>query len=254
MRLLLWAERQKLRRSKIVWIAVFATVMAAVIVFAQGQFSYSGEKYISGAEWFMTAAQSLGTFFVLPAVIALLGGYMICREEQEDTLKSLKIIPINEMRLTFAKMVMTLFYSVFIYLLLFIITLLVEVALHYEDLTVEIIGRFLKMYLLSGVCVFMAISPIIALTARLKKSYWLSLVFTEIYSFAGLFASTLGSLRAFYPIVAVFNLSGYYNATPGEMAISAASLLACVAVAFFILVTDVVKKRIITLHKIISCE
>jgi len=47
--------------------------------------------------------------------------------------------------------------------------------------------------------------------------------------------------------VAVFNLSGYYNATPGEMAISAASLLACVAVAYFILVTGVVKKRAITL-------
>ena len=39
----------------------------------------------------MTAAQSLATFYVLPAVIALLGSYMICREEQEDTLKSLRL-------------------------------------------------------------------------------------------------------------------------------------------------------------------
>ena len=85
MKLLLWAERWKLRRSKILWIAGFATVMVALIVFAQGQFMFYGSRYIDKAGWFMTATQSLATFYVLPAVIALLGSYMICREEQEDT-------------------------------------------------------------------------------------------------------------------------------------------------------------------------
>ena len=39
---LLWAERQKLRRSNIVWITIFAAVMAAVIVFAGGLDVYEG--------------------------------------------------------------------------------------------------------------------------------------------------------------------------------------------------------------------
>ena len=92
MKALIWAEHRKLRRSKIVWIAVFAIVMVAVIVFAQGQFSFGEKRYIEGVGWFMTAAQSLATFFLLPAVIALLGSYLICREEQEDTMKSLHLI------------------------------------------------------------------------------------------------------------------------------------------------------------------
>lgn len=92
---LLWAESQKLHRSKILWIAGFATVMVGLIVFAQGQFTFYDRRYIDGAGWFMTAAQSLATFYVLPAVIALLGSYMICREEQEDTLKSLRLIPVD---------------------------------------------------------------------------------------------------------------------------------------------------------------
>ncbi len=92
MRQLLWAERRKLRHSKIVWIAAFAVVMVAVIVFAQGQFTFHGSRYVDGAGWFMAAAQSLATFYVLPAVIALLGSYMICREEQEDTMKSLRLV------------------------------------------------------------------------------------------------------------------------------------------------------------------
>ena len=90
MKELIWAEHQKLRRSKIVLVAIFAVIMVAIIVFTQGQFSFGEKRYIDDAGWFMNAAQSLATFFVLPAVIALFGSYMICREEQEDTIKSLR--------------------------------------------------------------------------------------------------------------------------------------------------------------------
>ena len=78
----------------------------------------------------MSAAQSLATFYVLPAVIALLGSYMVCREEQEDTLKSLRLIPVDEVKLTLSKMVLALVFSILIYLLLFAITFLVEAVLH----------------------------------------------------------------------------------------------------------------------------
>lgn len=139
MKLLLWAERWKLRRSKILWIAGFATVMVALIVFAQGQLMFYGSRYIDKAGWFMTATQSLATFYVLPAVIALLGSYMICREEQEDTLKSLRLIPVDEMKLTLAKMVLTLVFSVLIYLLLFVITFLIEAVLHLEALPISLV-------------------------------------------------------------------------------------------------------------------
>ena len=46
---LLWAESQKLHRSKILWIAGFATVMVGLIVFAQGQFTFYDRRYIDGA-------------------------------------------------------------------------------------------------------------------------------------------------------------------------------------------------------------
>ena len=209
---LLWAESQKLHRSKILWIAGFATVVVGLIVFAQGQFTFYDRRYIDGAGWFMTAAQSLATFYVLPAVIALLGSYMICREEQEDTLKSLRLIPVDEVKLTLAKMILAFVFSVLIYLLLFAITFLVEAVLHLEALSVGLVLENLKIYFLDGVGVFFAISPIIALVARMKKGYWLALVFAEIYSFAGLFASMSQQLKTVYPMTAVFNISGYYNA------------------------------------------
>lgn len=235
MELLLWAERRKLRRSKVLWIAGFATVMVALIVFAQGQFTFYDSRYIDGAGWFMTAAQSLATFYVLPAVIALIGSYMICREEQEDTLKSLRLIPVNEAKLTFTKMVLALVFSILIYLLLFAITFLIEAVLHFETLSINLVLGNLKTYLLDGIGVYFAISPIIALVARMKKGYWLALVFAEIYSFAGLFASMSNALKVVYPMTAVFNLSGYYDANIIQALISVVVLLACVALSLFIL-------------------
>ena len=220
---LLWAESQKLHRSKILWIAGFATVMVGLIVFAQGQFTFYDRRYINGAGWFMTAAQSLATFYVLPAVIALLGSYMICREEQEDTLKSLRLIPVDEVKLTLAKMILAFVFSVLIYLLLFAITFLVEAVLHLEALSVGLVLENLKIYFLDGVGVFFAISPIIAL------------VFAEIYSFAGLFASMSQQLKTVYPMTAVFNISGYYNANMFQVLIGVVILMVCVILSLLIL-------------------
>lgn len=245
---LLWAERQKIRRSNIVWITVFAAVLVTVIVFAGGLEVYlgqdvayglktvhNGSRYIDNPGWYMDEVQPWATIFVLPAVIALLGSYMICREEQEDTMKSLRLIPIDEVKLTAAKMMITLMFSVLLYLLLFTITFFTEVFLHFSDLSAGLVMGSLKEYLLDGVGVFLAVSPIIALVSRMKKGYWLALVYTEIYSFAGLLAGMSGVLKTFYPIMAVFNFSGYHISTAGEVLGSTMVLLLCGCISVFIL-------------------
>ena len=227
MKILLWAERQKLRKSKIIRVAAFAVVLVAVIVYAEGQLVFYGRRYIDGAGWYMTAVQSLATFFVLPAVTSLMGSYMICREEQEDVLKSLKLIPVSEIKMTAAKLIWTLVCSVSVYLILFMITLAVEAVIHAEVLKAGMVIGYLVMYLLNGVGVFLAVSWIISMVALIKKGYWIALVFAEIYSFAGLLLSSFGSLRTLYPMLAVFQVSGYYEADMMHRAASFAILLIC---------------------------
>lgn len=235
MRTLLWAERQKLRRSNIVWLAVFATIMVALIVFIGGKNADYGSQYIDDAGWYMTMVQPWATLLVLPAVIALLGSYMICREEEDDTIKSLRLIPINEVKLTAAKMMITFMFSVLIYLLLFAITFSVEAMLHFSDLSAEMVLGFLKAYFLDGAGVFLAISPIVALVSHMKKSYWLALVITEMYSFAGTFMSMSNTLKTFYPITAIFGVSGYYDTSKSQVILSCISLLLCGCLSAFIL-------------------
>ena len=248
MRTLLWAECKKLRRSNIVWITVFTTFMIAVIVFVEGLDMYygpdvqyglkamrDGSRYIDNAGWYMDEVQPLATIFVLPAVISLLGSYMICREKDEDTMKSLRLIPINETKLTAAKMIIAFTFSILLYLLLFAITLLTEAVLHFTDLSAALVLCSLKEYALDGAGVFLAISPIIALVAHMKKGYWIALVFTEVYSIVGLFASMSSVLQTFYPINAVFNLSGYHITSAGKRAGSIIILLLCGCLSALIL-------------------
>lgn len=235
MKKLLWAEWKKLCRSSIVLLAIFATFMVAVIVFIGGKTLDKSFQYTDNAGWYMTMVQPWATLFVLPAIIALLGSYMICREEQDNTINSLRIIPINEAKLTASKMLITFALSILIYLLLFVITFLTEAILHFSALSWKMVLGFLKTYFLEGVGVFFAISPIIALVSYMKKSYWLALVLTEMYSFAGLFMSMSTNLKTYYPITAVFGVSGYYEATDKNRMTSIIVLFLCGFLSIFIL-------------------
>ena len=60
-------------------------------------------------------------------------------------------------------------------------------------------------------------------------------VFTEIYSFAGLFASICGQLKAVYAMTEVFNISRYYDASMVQVVSGIIVLLACDVLTLFIL-------------------
>ena len=99
-----------------------------------------------------------------------------------------------------------------------------------------IIISFFKSYLLEGIGVFLAVSPIIALVSYTKKSYWLALLLAEIYSFAGLFMSMSNLTRSFYPITALLGVAGYYEMTTANLIGSIFILLLCGCLTVFILV------------------
>ena len=223
---LLWAEWRKLRRSKIIWISVFAVALASATVIAQGQFVHYGETFASRPGWLLTTAQSLATFYVLPAIVALVGSYLICREDHDGTIVSLRLVPVDEKRLSAVKMVVALIFSLILYLLLFLFMLAAEAILHVQDLTAATVISFLKMYLIDGAGVFFAISPIIVTVARDRKKYWLALLAAEVYSFVAVFAGLAG-LNDVVPITAVLNLSGAFGESGTVSLIRSGLVLLC---------------------------
>jgi len=243
MQKLIWAEWKKLRRSSIIIFTILATVLVAVIVLLAGQGMTTEGYYLNDAGWYMTMIQPWATMFVLPAVIAMLGSYMICREEQDDTLKSLLLIPVSETKLTAAKMIVTFILSILLYLLLFVITLMTEIILHFSALSASMVLGFFKSYLLEGIGVFLAVSPIIVLVSYTKKSYWLDLLLAEIYSFAALFMSMSSVTKTFYPITALLGVAGYYETTASNQIGSVIVLLLCGCLSIFLLLGHSQRKK-----------
>ncbi|MDY2986502.1 MAG: ABC transporter permease [Peptoniphilus sp.] len=235
MKTLLLAEYKKLHRSKLIFLLIFAVVMTLGVVFLQGQFSFGGKKYIDTFGWYILQVQSLTTYFVLPSLIVLFGGYIICREEQEDVLKSLKLIPIDESNMITAKMVITLLGSIFVYLILFMVSLIIEAILHLDAVNISEAVNYFVVYALTAIGVFMTVSPIIALTGLVRRSYWIAMIISEIYSFIGIFFASKEVIRAIYPISSVFVFSGIYEASIIEFMISIIINIICCLVAYKIL-------------------
>lgn len=161
MQVMIWTELKKLRRSRMLLVALFGLCMVLVIVTAQGFFAGGNEAYGMEPEWYLTGVQSLGTMYALPGIIALFGSYIICRESQEDVLKSLLLIPVNMGKMVVAKVMVILVFSVGTYFMLFLAAFAVEMAFHAQVLTAAIFWHYLKIYLVDGICVFFAVLPII---------------------------------------------------------------------------------------------
>ena len=120
MKTLLWAEFQKLRRSNILFVTIFAVFFVAILVFLGGITMVYEEQYaLNRTGWYLITSQAWATLFVLPAMITLFGSYLICREEQDDTMKSLCLIPISNRKLTAENFLLRLC-SVFLFISCFL--------------------------------------------------------------------------------------------------------------------------------------
>lgn len=69
---LLWAERQKLRRSSIVLLTISATLLVAIVILIGGNSMDLEGQYLDKAGGYMTMIQPWSTLLVIPAIIALL--------------------------------------------------------------------------------------------------------------------------------------------------------------------------------------
>ena len=224
---LLACEAKKLRRSKILLVALFGMVMILLIVAAQGFYAGSDAVYGMEPAWFLTGVPSLGTLYAVPGLIALFGCYLFCRELQEDVLKSIRIIPVDIPKMLAAKMILVFVFSVSLYFLLFLAAFGIEAALHVQTLSLELFCKYCRMYLIEGVCIFIAVLPIICIVIRSGQDYWLGLLLSEVYSFITIFIGNLGAVSKLYPILAALTLSGYYESDLTEKFLCLLSMILC---------------------------
>lgn len=87
--------------------------------------------------------------------------------------------------------------------------------------------KYCRMYLIEGVCIFIAVLPIICIVIRSGQDYWLGLLLSEVYSFITIFIGNLGAVSKLYPILAALTLSGYYESDLTEKFLCLLSMILC---------------------------
>ena len=235
MKSLIQTEFLKFKRSRILYISIFGVLIISATVLLQGQHIFYGEKYADKSGWLITAALSLGSFYILPPLFALIGSYSISREYQDGTMKELAIIPVRGKELIVSKLIVSFTFCIFLTLLLFVLELFTEVILYTNKLTILEMIRYLKQYFLQGIALFFAITPLIAIVTIFRKGYWLSVIFAMIYSFAGVFTSQSQMFKSIYPISASFCFSGFYDVSGMQFMIACISLIISLLIAGIIL-------------------
>ncbi len=225
---LILMEFKKLKRSKILYIVTCTMFLFYLCAAAQGiKSGYSANRLLS-------EMLAYATYLIVPALFSLLGSYMLSREYQDDTMKNNRIIPVDTEKMNYAKLIACLIIGIIMFIALFIFTIVSILFIHADQITLNLFLMFLKIYLLHAIGCFIASLPIIVIMSMIKNGCWISVVFAEIYSFAGLVVAS-SQFRTIYPVNAAFGFSGANNTTITEFITCCFSLLLSVVLAWLII-------------------
>ena len=84
----------KLRRKKIIWLMLFASLVMPF--FATLLFGYLGKTDVEPLQFYKWSSFGYTLFIILPFVLGMLSAMLMQNEKQNDILKQLWIVPVNK--------------------------------------------------------------------------------------------------------------------------------------------------------------
>ncbi len=221
-------EFKKLKGSSILWIGIGSCFILPLMALGinlsnPGKFTWIG--YVSQNLWPQI-------ILLWPCIFGVFGSYIFCRERIENTYKNLLVIPVGRIRLAIAKMIVMLVSIIGMSILTYILNLsgvFVGVSVSMAEF-----GEGLKVYLLSGLLMFICILPVMLVSIIARKGFLLSICISIVYSLVSFLASWVAPLAALLPIDVVWriiDLKQFKMSYSFPMSVSYASL------AFFAIVS-----------------
>lgn len=230
-------ELMKLRRYSVVWIGVAA--MLSVVLLTRFMATAS-DGAVHTLENFSNNVIWNNYSIMFPAAITLIAGYIVDRERTDDTLKNILTVPVSFRKLLAGKLLTVGLLSVLLALVEFALTIAVFFMSRYPGFSVLGMLRVLLQMAGMNVCVYIAVLPIIILTAQRSGSFMAGVGFAFFYGFIGTFASGHG-LGEIYPITAGLGLIGFQNGNTDEeyhVVLSAGVLLLILLIAAVLVLTS----------------
>lgn len=196
----------KLKRNHILWAGIALMLLSVLLTLFTSiandgsvwDFEYLSEQVIKN---------NMSTIF--PMCITLIAGYIISREQKDDTLKNIQVIPISFKRLLTGKLLVCGVLSIFFGIVCTGFTVIAGLFARFPGFTIALAFQSLVQITLCNLFLYLAVLPIIVLTSKKPGSFLVGVIVAFVYGYGGMFAAGNMSLANIYPITASLGLIGY---------------------------------------------
>ena len=231
-------ELKKLQRCSILWVGsltmICAPLLAILQLFSMNEpiSNYGFNELINATIWY-----NMSLF--LPVPITLLGGYMINREYVDDMFKNLLTIPITYRKLMFGKIGALMILNICYCAYSFIVTTILSIIFFPTSITGAAVIYSLLRVSCMGICICIAMLPIIVWCGGKKNRFLAGSVIAFLYGF---FSIPIAghNLQDIYPVSAGLSIIQYNgdigsNATIYHPEIAISVLLITLIITYIVL-------------------
>ncbi len=199
------SELKKLKRLKILSIGIISIVLSHIISIIQLT-ARSQEKVHFSNLLDMNIWNNVT--IILPFTLTLIGGYIINKEQIEDTQKNILVVPIKWSRVIGAKMIIIFIYSLFLALFNSILLICTGFILRCSDINMNSIMEAIIYLVIMQICTYIGVLPIILFFSKTRGKYIWGTLFSMLLGVMGVFISN-GKLVNWHPITTGFSIISY---------------------------------------------
>ena len=204
-------ELWKLKRYHIIWAGVLLMLLSVLLTL----FSTTAAD---GTVWtflfFVEQVIKNNTTTIFPMCITLIAGYIINREGRDDTLKSILTVPVSFHALLYGKLFVCGLLSLFLGITSAAFTMSAAFLMGFPGGNSPAIAQAVAQIVLNCLFLYIAVTPIIAIAARIRNGHLIGTVVAFVYSYGGMFAAGSATFADLYPITASLGLIRYRSYDP----------------------------------------
>lgn len=202
---LIKTEFLKYKRYNIVWLGIVSIFFS--IILAVFQLTGTKNSIVSYAGLSEGVIWNHFSLF-LPFTFVLVVGYSINREYTDFTLKNILVIPVSRIRLIMSKIIVGYGLVIIEWIFSSVITLLIALFMGCEDINIASCAISFKQLFIVSTCCYIAVLPIIIITAGKQNRFLSGVIFSFFYGFCGIFLADR-NLVNLYPMTTGLVLSNY---------------------------------------------
>lgn len=199
-------EFYKLKRYHILWAGVALMLLSVLLTLFTSMandgsvwdFAYLTEQVIKN-----------NMSMIFPMCISLIAGYMISREQTDDTLKNILTVPVSFKRLLTGKLIVCGVLSVVFGLICSLFTVIAELIVGFPGFHFSLILQAVLQITAVNFFLYLAVLPIIIITSRKSGSFLIGVIVAFVYGYGGMFAAGNMTLANIYPITASLGMIHY---------------------------------------------